>query len=110
MDSFHPLSTSPSVPQLYTSPISHTHAGACGHTVSLLAVTVVLVLGALLEEKVTELSHCVLCVLLVLLSLLYSSNTVYCEYNEIRNSTAIDFRLLVDIIFVLYALSRITLC
>ena len=44
VDSFHPQSTSPSVPQLCTSPISHTHAGASGHTVSLLAVTVVLVL------------------------------------------------------------------
>ena len=39
-----PQSTSPSAPQLCTSPISHTHAGASGHTVSLLAVTVVLVL------------------------------------------------------------------
>ena len=44
VESFHPQSTSPSVPQLCTSPISHTHAGASGHTVSLLAVTVVLVL------------------------------------------------------------------
>ena len=44
VDSFHPRSSCSSVPQLCTSPISHTHAGASGHTVSLLAVTVVLAL------------------------------------------------------------------
>ena len=42
MDSFHPQSTSPSAPQLCTSPISHTHAGASGHTVHINSMAVVM--------------------------------------------------------------------
>ena len=34
----------------------------------------------------TELSHCVLCVLLVPLSLLYRSTAANCECNEIYNT------------------------
>ena len=59
-----------------------------------------------MEEKVTELTHCVLCVLLVPLSLLYSSTAVNCESNEIAltvSTIAVDI-LCIYIATVHYAL------